>query len=148
MPQRDEEHQPQSAELGAAVQLDSTETLDDPPGDPLDAGYVPPDRPYVLDDDEVSSAGMGRTENPEERLRREEPEDDAMTDPNRSGRLSDTGEDVGIDGGAASAEEAAVHTVSGNRAGNTAEDIDRSPDTDGAAAPASGRDDVGPQIGH
>ncbi len=97
----------------------------------------------MLDDDGVSSAAMGRTENPEERLHREEPEEDAMTDPNRSGRLSDTGADVGIDGGAASAEEAAMHTVRGN----TAEDIDRSPETDGAAAPASGRDDVGPQMG-
>lgn len=114
---RDHENQPDDAELGAAVQLDNAETLMGDAGgsDALDAGYIPPDRPYGLDEDNVTTAGMIEGDSLDERLAREEPESE-RTDPDRSGRLTGTGlpgeaHDVGIDGGAASAEEAAVHTV-------------------------------------
>jgi hypothetical protein len=124
MAQRDYEEQPEAPDLGAALQLDSAETLVGPPGrDPLDAGYSPPDRPYALDDDQLTVAGQREGETLDERLAREEPEDEPV-DVDRAGRLADPdqgaalergdamdAEDVGIDGGAASAEEAAVHVV-------------------------------------
>ena len=124
MAQRDYEEQPEAPDLGAAVQLDSAETLVAPPErDALDAGYSPPDRPYALDDDELTVAGQREGETLDERLAREEPEEEPV-DPDRAGRLvapgqgaalerpdAVEGQDVGIDGGAASAEEAAVHVV-------------------------------------
>jgi hypothetical protein len=137
MAQRDYEEQPEAPDLGAAVQLDTSDTLAGPAGDVdgLDAGYVPPDRPYVLDDDAVTAAGQFEGDSLDERLAREEPED-VPVDGDRAGRLADPeqlgamerfdamdGQDVGIDGGAASAEEAAVHVV----------DLDADPDTDEGA---------------
>jgi hypothetical protein len=125
MAQRDYEEQPEAPDLGASVQLESGATLEAPAGDRdgLDAGYVPPDRPYALDEDGVTSAGMRAGDTLDERLQRERPEEWAA-DPDRSGRIVISGEgaaletrdsmdgvDVGIDGGAASAEEAAVHVV-------------------------------------
>jgi Family of unknown function (DUF5709) len=102
------------------VQLDNAETLDGPPGgaDALDAGYIPPDRPYGLDEAGVTAEGERAGDSLDDRLRREVP-DDVPTDPDRAGRLVQAGDDadgmsaaeVGIDGGAASAEEAAVHDV-------------------------------------
>jgi hypothetical protein len=125
MAQRDYEIQPEAPDLGEAVQLDTAETLVGPAGDdvdPLDAGYSPPDRPYGLDDVEVTSGGQA-DETLDQRLAREEPED-VTVDIDRAGRLADPeqdgamdrpdgleGQDVGVDGGAASAEEAAVHVV-------------------------------------
>lgn len=118
----DYEEQPEAPDLGASVQLDSDETLVGPAGDrdPLDAGYVPPDRPYGLDEDGVTGRGMREGDTLDERLRREQGE--VPADPDRAGRITIAGEgaaletpdamdgvDVGIDGGAASAEEAAVH---------------------------------------
>lgn len=199
-----DDQQPQSPDLGAAVQLDNAETLDGPAGgaDALDAGYVPPDRPYGLDEDGVTGAGMRGGDSLDERLRREQP-DELPVDDERAGRLvadgtadgegTDVGTDVGIDGGAASAEEAAVHDVGDgarpvetepaivvpadpeadaavdaaggpafeDAARDAAEDvptgrhalrepaavIDSFRDAGGAAAPASGRDDVGPGSG-
>ena len=207
----DHEDQPDAPDLGAAVQLESEETLEGT-GDALDAGYVPPDRPYALDEDGVTARGMREGDTLDERLRREQA-DDAPADAGRAGRLvivdegaaletPDAGDavDVGIDGGAASAEEAAVHEVPGpgapvetepsvaaspaladpeldaslaadpladrardeaerdereDRAGagpgsgrrGLAAGIDAVPETGGAAAPASGRDDVGPGSG-
>lgn len=122
MAQRDYEEQPEAPDLGASVQLDSAETLVAPPGtDALDAGYVPPDRPFGLDEDGVTGAGMREGDTLDERLAREQPEDEVV-DPDRAGRVTIAGQgaaletpdaldgvDVGIDGGAASAEEAAVH---------------------------------------
>ncbi|MBB3036720.1 DUF5709 domain-containing protein [Hoyosella altamirensis] len=89
--------------------------------DALDEGYSPPEKPLALDDEP--------NETLDDRLAREEPEtggdpaDGRVEDP-RSGRLVapeqdpdnegqrvPSAEDVGIDGGAASAEEAAVHVV-------------------------------------
>ncbi len=125
MAQREYEDQPEAADLGSAVQLDSSDTLEGPAGgaDALDAGYVPPDRPYALEEDGVTGRGMREGDTLDERLARERPED-TVGDPDRSGRLTIAGEgaalettdaiegvDVGIDGGAASAEEAAVHDV-------------------------------------
>lgn len=117
-----DDQQPQSPDLGAAVQLDTADTLDGPTGgDALDAGYVPPDRPYGLDEDGVTGAGMRDGDTLDERLRREQP-DELPVDGDRTGRLVSDGQadgsavdgqgtDVGVDGGAASAEEAAVHDV-------------------------------------
>jgi hypothetical protein len=122
MAQRDYEEQPEAPDLGASVQLENDEYLGGPPGDrdALDAGYVPPDRPYALDEDGVTAREMREGETLDERLRREQ--GDEEIDPERAGRLVMEGEgaaletsdamdavDVGIDGGAASAEEAAVH---------------------------------------
>jgi Family of unknown function (DUF5709) len=126
MAQREYEDQPEAPDLGASVQLESDEQLVGPSGsDPLDAGYVPPDRPFGLDEDGVTGRGMREGDSIEQRLAREEPED-RPRDPDRSGRLvgADQGAaletdddldavDVGIDGGAASAEEAAMHESDG-----------------------------------
>jgi Family of unknown function (DUF5709) len=126
MAQRDYEPQPEAPDLGASVQLETSESLVGPPGDdvdPLDAGYSPPDRPYALDDDELTVAGQRADETLDERLAREEAEE-LPVDLDRAGRLTDPdqgaalergdamdADDIGIDGGAASAEEAAVHVV-------------------------------------
>ena len=125
MAQRDYEEQPEAPDLGATVQLETAESLVGPAdgNDAVDAGYSPPDRPYVLDDDELTVAGQAAGETLDERLAREVPEE-VPVDVDRAGRLADPeqlgvmertdsmeGQDVGIDGGAASAEEAAVHVV-------------------------------------
>lgn len=127
MAQHDHEPQPEAPDLGASVQLESSQHLAAPAGDVdgLDAGYVPPDRPYALDRDTVTAAGMRAGETLDERLAAETPESPVGDDdPGRAGRLTVAGEgaaleipdamdaeDVGIDGGAASAEEAAMHEV-------------------------------------
>jgi hypothetical protein len=125
MAQRDYEEQPEAPDLGATVQLETAESLVGPAdgNDAIDAGYSPPDRPYALDDDELTVAGQAAGETLDERLAREVPEE-VPVDADRAGRLADPeqlgvmertdsmeGQDVGIDGGAASAEEAAVHVV-------------------------------------
>lgn len=139
----------QQHDLGEYVQEDNAETLAGPiDDDPLDSGWVPPDRPVAVDRDQ-------EPETMDERLAEEQPEEDGETgsyDPElaytrlpeaeeyadevdaelgtyedgelgaRAGRLvapdegahgddeSDLiGTDVGIDGGASSAEEAAIH---------------------------------------
>jgi Family of unknown function (DUF5709) len=102
--------------------------------DVLDEGYSPPERYSRL-------IREGEHETLDERLEEEIPErdpyavddegeilDDGEVGDERAGRLVDTnggigpdlerdlvGNDVGIDGGAASAEEAAVHIVSDNQ---------------------------------
>ncbi|NEC04098.1 DUF5709 domain-containing protein [Streptomyces sp. SID7909] len=122
-------------------QLDTEDTLADPDvDDVLDRGYSPPERPYAVDDVGTTAAEQHRGESLESRLARERPEDDGppgdgvgdVVDGDgepwdrevgtvRAGRLtrdldiddpdSTAGEDVGIDGAAASAEEAAVHVI-------------------------------------
>jgi Family of unknown function (DUF5709) len=143
MAQRDYEEQPEAPDLGAAVQLDTSDTLVGPPGeiDPLDAGYVPPDRPFVLEDDDVTVAGQREGDTLDERLAREVPEDlpvdvdraGRLADPEQSGAMERTdaieGQDVGIDGGAASAEEAAMHIV------DLGTDPDAAADEEGGQAP-------------
>ncbi len=112
----------------AAVQLGNEETLEGPIGtDPLDAGYIPNDRPIAIDDFGTTAEEMAEGESLDDRLAREQP-DVPEVDEHRSGRLVEPDEgvredddaqlvatDVGIDGGAASAEEAAVHDVEGQR---------------------------------
>jgi hypothetical protein len=124
MVQRDYEEQPEAPDLGASAQLESEDHLASPAGDRdiLDAGYVPADRPYMVDDEGVTARGMREGDTLEERLRRER--GDEPVDPDRSGRLAVEGQgaaletpnamdaaDVGLNGGAAGAEEAAVHVV-------------------------------------
>ncbi|MHA6626176.1 DUF5709 domain-containing protein [Pseudonocardia sichuanensis] len=124
MAQRDYEEQPEAPDLGASVQLESDEHLAAPPGDHdgLDAGYSPPDRPYAAEEDGVTARGMREGDSLDDRLRRER--GDEALDEDRTGRIALEGEgaaletpdamdgvDVGIDGGAAGAEEAAVHVV-------------------------------------
>ncbi|MEU2247099.1 DUF5709 domain-containing protein [Streptomyces sp. NPDC019224] len=133
--------QQQSQASDPIEQLDTEDTLDDPDvGDVLDRGYSPPERPYAVDDLGTTAAEQRRGETLESRLAREVPEDGAPSGDGvgdvvdgdgepwdgevgtvRAGRLtrdldidepdSTAGEDVGIDGAAASAEEAAVHVI-------------------------------------
>jgi hypothetical protein len=139
MVRRDHDSQPQAPDLGASVQLESAESLEDVNDtDALDAGYIPPDRPYGLDEDAVTAAGMRAGDTLDERLRREQ--DDEPVDPNRAGRIiiagggaaletpdAMDGEDVGIDGGAASAEEAAVHEVDDRWIGSEGAPVETEP---------------------
>ncbi|MFP5070396.1 DUF5709 domain-containing protein [Pseudonocardia nantongensis] len=117
--------QPEAPDMASALQLDTDEALTGPSGtDPLDSGYVPPDRPYGVDDNAVTPAGERAGEDIEDRLDQERPDEEATTDPGRAGRLVEVADgpdgapgvdgaasEVGVDGGAASAEEAAVHDV-------------------------------------
>ena len=140
----------ESADLEDYEVLDSSDTLDDAPGDdPLDRGVIPPERwsaghalrnteseqergesldqllaeeePDVGDEDEPDGASVARAAR----------EDDDLADEDVDGLLLDDGpvrragleaedddadgelvaRDAGIDGGAATAEEAAVHVV-------------------------------------
>ncbi|MEJ8279841.1 DUF5709 domain-containing protein [Pseudonocardia spirodelae] len=119
------EFQPEAPDMASAMQLDTDEALTGPSDtDPLDSGYVPPDRPYGVEDNAVTPAGEREGESHDARLARELPDELPPGDPARSGRLvgaagssagdpavDGVGVDVGIDGGAAGAEEAAVHDV-------------------------------------
>jgi Family of unknown function (DUF5709) len=119
--------------------LDASDTLDGDPGDdPLDQGIVPPDRWSAGEGFGTTLSEERAGESLDQLLAEEEPEPDpyaetdrhpddpfADEDPEpRSGRLvaEDEGahpgveadlvaRDVGIDGGAATAEEAAVHVA-------------------------------------
>lgn len=121
--------------------LDAEDTLDDRGvADVLDEGYSAPERPWAVEDEGTTATEQHTGEGLEHRLTRELPEvtdspGDGLGDKNdgdgelwdtelgtvRAGRLTrqldidepDTmaAEDVGIDGAAASAEEAAVHVV-------------------------------------
>jgi hypothetical protein len=113
---------------GDADQLPAEDTLTDRGVDDLlDEGYSPPDRPRP------ASSHWGETaweethgETLDQRAAQEEPEvweAETRSDPNRAGRLSEDDDaveaggndqfavDAGIDGGAAGAEEAAMHVV-------------------------------------
>jgi hypothetical protein len=129
--QHDYEPQPEAPDIGASVQLETSESLVAPPGaDGLDAGYVPPDQPYLLDEQRITAAELSEPETLDERLARERPDvlqspqEISDIDTTRAGRIAPAevdpdGEpsnsieaiDVGIDGGAASAEEAAMRVV-------------------------------------
>lgn len=112
-------------------------TLDDT----LDEGYSPPERPLAVEDYGTTQGEQAEGESLDRRLARERPEVDTepgdgigdlaegngepldgQVGDERTGRLADDeasarygyrglGHDVGIDGGAATAEEAAVHTI-------------------------------------
>ncbi|NMO94045.1 DUF5709 domain-containing protein [Actinomycetospora sp. TBRC 11914] len=140
---RESDAVPEEPDLGAAIQLESGETLDGPPGtDAMDALTVSPNRPFGLDDPDTTPEGQRHGETIDERLAREVPDDLTTTDgvtagadptaddlgseagQERAGRLTadetapDTAatdvldaDDAGIAGGAAAAEEAAVHEI-------------------------------------
>lgn len=123
--------------------LDASDTLDGDPGDdPLDAGIIPPDRWSAGEGFGTTLAEEQAGESLDQLLAEEEPEPDpyaeaedgedgdglAENEPDpRSGRLVAMDEgahpdeepglfarDVGIDGGAAGPEEAAVHVLTDN----------------------------------
>ncbi|WP_436771493.1 DUF5709 domain-containing protein [Yinghuangia sp. YIM S09857] len=119
--------------------LDASESLvtDDLSADPLDVGVEPPDRWSAAERFGTTADEAERGESLDQLLDEEEPElepedidddvDDRWADgpEPRSGRLVDDDEgmfadDVGVDSGAASAEEAAVHILR-----------ERAPDIDG-----------------
>jgi len=127
----DEDNSPEVGEDDGL--LDPEDSLID--RDALDEGYSPPEKPYAVNDWGTTAAEEATGEPLDAKLRRELPDgtpdvgdrlgdasdtdgelrDDEVGD-TRAGRLADDGEelfteDVGIDGGAASAEEAAVHLV-------------------------------------
>ncbi|AEA24913.1 hypothetical protein Psed_2712 [Pseudonocardia dioxanivorans CB1190] len=123
---RRDDPQPQAPDIGELVHENADYTLTGE-GDPLDAGWVPPDRPIELDGDTVTPAGARAGESHDDRLARELSDDAGPTDAERAGRLvaehTDAGGgavddndavEVGVDGGAASAEEAAVHRTGGD----------------------------------
>jgi hypothetical protein len=158
MAQRDYEEQPEAPDLGATVQLETAESLVGPVdgNDALDAGYSPPDRPYALDDDQLTVAGQAAGETLDERLAREMPEE-LPVDVDRAGRLADPellgvmertdsmeGQDVGIDGGAASAEEAAVHVVDADLDPDLDPDIGADFDSDADSGSGEERDPAEP----
>lgn len=110
------------------------EAIFDDPDATLDSGYSPPES-YRGEGFGTTAEEALEGESLDERLRQEEPEADPYAEPTedlddgevgteRAGRLVDpdggfgedvekdlVGEDVGIDGAGASAEEAAVHVV-------------------------------------
>lgn len=117
-------------------QLQPDDTLDERGvDDVLDEGMSPPERPSRPVARGITAREDAEGETLDERLEQEEPDPalapdlssdpDSETDPTdgfevgdeRTGRLAqevgddDLADDVGIDGGAASAEEAAMHTV-------------------------------------
>ena len=114
-------------------QLQPADTLiDRGVDDVLDEGYIAPDNWSPAQGFGNTLAEMRQGENLDMRVKQEEPEaeapDDSPWNPEgesrevgsvRAGRLVDTGErdhesvafSVGIDGGAASAEEAAMHVI-------------------------------------
>ncbi|MFE7110215.1 DUF5709 domain-containing protein [Streptomyces sp. NPDC057575] len=137
------QQQPEASDL--TEQLDVEDTLDNRGlTDALDEGYSPPERPWAVEDRGTTATEQHDGETLDGRLARELPESsdlvgdglgdlpggdgelwDAEVGTVRAGRLTrqldidepDTmaGEDVGIDGAGASAEEAAMHVVSDGR---------------------------------
>ena len=131
-----DEYDPDENDLDDDSQLDASDTLEGDPGDdPLDAGIIPPDRWSAGEGFGTTLAEERAGESLDQLLAEEEPDpdpyadadlpagglDDGQAEP-RSGLLvaDDEGShpdaeadlvahDVGIDGGAATAEEAAVH---------------------------------------
>ncbi|MCM2410896.1 DUF5709 domain-containing protein [Streptomyces sp. RKAG290] len=121
--------------------LDVEDTLDNRRlTDALDEGYSPPERPWAVEDRGTTASEQHSGETLDSRLARELPEAadpagdgvgdksdgdgepwDAEVGTVRAGRLtreldldepdSMAGEDVGVDGAAASAEEAAMHVI-------------------------------------
>jgi hypothetical protein len=115
-------------EVDAEDQLQPEDTLVDRGSeDVLDEGYSPPERRPSTHDIGTTLEEERAGETLDQRLAQEEPEVDEPLEPAdpRAGRLvapdegfgediekDEVAEDVGIDGGAASAEEAAVHVIS------------------------------------
>jgi hypothetical protein len=125
-----DERRHESADLEDYDVQDGSDSLDGDPGDdPLDRGVVPPERWSAAMRYGTTAAEQEEGESLDERLAEEEPDSlGADDDPDpRAGRLVAEGDaadaadaaedddlearDAGIDGGAATAEEAAVHVV-------------------------------------
>ncbi len=143
MAEREYEEQPVAPDLAAVLDEQAEYTMAGPPGGDLhDAGYVPPDRPYALDDDQVTAyGGVEQGDTLDERLHRERPDVDIDTpasyaEGDRAGRLEafahapDTWSaasldavDMGVSGGAATAEEAAVHVLPAEEMGEAPETL-------------------------
>ena len=126
-------HADQSSDEDNVEQLQQADTLiDRGVDDVLDEGYIAPDNWSPAQGFGNTPAEMRQRENLDMRVKQEEPEaeapDDSPWNPEgesrevgsvRAGRLVDTGErdhesvafSVGIAGGAASAEEAAMHVI-------------------------------------
>lgn len=124
----------------SAIDQDRIFGEEDSGDDAMDRGFSPPERPRELDAFGTTVAEQREGETLDQRLAQEEPDpnldvdladgeilDDGEVGDARAGRLvapdqglgEDTekdlvAEDVGIDGGAASAEEAAMHVVGGD----------------------------------
>jgi len=125
-----DERRHESADLEDYDVRDPSDTLDGEPGDdPLDRGVAPPERWSAAMRSGTTAAEQEDGESLDERLAEEEPDSlelDGEPDP-RAGRLvaeepedetADASEeddlearDTGIDGGAATAEEAAMHVI-------------------------------------
>lgn len=161
MPKDEYAQQPSAPDLGAVLDETPEYTMvGADAGDLLDAGYVPPDRPYVLNDDEVTARGMWEGETLDQRLAQELPDttlpSDAESD--RAGRLAaedsapDTWSatsldavDVGISGGAATAEEAAVHVLPAEEMGEAPDNLADELEDDDLRDDALGIDDRAPE---
>jgi hypothetical protein len=126
-----DERRHESADLEDYDVQDGSDSLDGEPGDdPLDRGVVAPERWSAAMKFGTTAAEQEEGESLDQRLAEEEPDSlplDDDPDP-RAGRLvaqdetADASEeddlearDAGIDGGAATAEEAAVHVVDDDR---------------------------------
>jgi hypothetical protein len=139
-------------------QLQSEDTLIDRGlDDVLDEGYSPPEREPAHLTHGVTLEEQHRGETLDERLAEEEPDIDPYADETdygtadpRAGRLvapdegfgedeesDEVAEDVGIDGGAASAEEAAVHVIESEDGPETEPDylLDEDEDADPETRP-------------
>ncbi|KMO94362.1 DUF5709 domain-containing protein [Streptomyces roseus] len=137
----DDVYQPQPEAEPSELQPDMDDSLGEPGTDAvLDQGYSPPERPLARQGDDTTGEALRRGETLDERLAREEPDQqpppgdgigdlvdgegepvDPEAGDERAGRLAPAtawphensvlAHDVGIDAGAASAEEAAIHVI-------------------------------------
>ncbi|GHE57757.1 hypothetical protein CP980_01280 [Streptomyces vinaceus] len=137
----DDVYQPQPEDEPSELQPDMDDSLGEPGTDAvLDQGYSPPERPHARQGDDTTGGAQRTGESLDQRLAREEPDQEPPAgdgigdlvdgegepvDPEaggrRAGRLAPVAgtphansvlaHDVGIDAGAASAEEAAVHVI-------------------------------------
>jgi hypothetical protein len=138
------------------TQLQPEDTLDfHGPEDVLDEGYSPPDHEPAHLRHGMTRDEMRRGETLDERLAEEVPEVDPYADETdygtadpRAGRLvapdegfgedvesDEFARDVGIDGAAASAEEAAMHVIESEEGPETEPDVDYELDQDEDADP-------------
>lgn len=165
MPKSEYEDQPVAPDLAAVLDEQAEYSMAGPAGTDLhDAGYAPPDRPYALDDDQATTyGGVGQGDTLDERLHRERPDVDVDTPPSgaegdRAGRLAayadapDTWNaasldavDVGVSGGAATAEEAAVHVLPADEMGEVPDELAADLDDEDLLDDALGVDDRAPE---
>jgi general stress protein YciG len=146
-PRPDLETQDVPEDEGVLQPADTLET-DDLNADPLDTGISPPERNPAAERFGVTEAEAREGETLEERMTQEQPDIPPVApeepEQRRSGRLVSADEtspdqfarEVGRDGGAASAEEAAVHDLPEEQTDRRAE---QSPDEPGAEPEDPGR---------